>query len=498
MPDLNSEIQQWVDFAKGDFEGHPFRGNQYATESKNLYDKADNIEYAHNKVVDGYGLTKKELLARRSASRADDIQAHEAAVKTHTEVAQGHRELAEKLRAEQQRLTKPGSKRDAKRIGKVASIHESAAWYHDKAAEINKQAAIYAKSIKPIDYSGDGWQRSDFDGDASDATATAKYVSEQAHNATLALGNITKSFGFQVMTKTDSEILKGDTPGHAFHGNQWTSLGDKAGAIRQADKSLSSRSTPEELRQVAQWHRDIASQHQTAAHQHEEMPHLTSASEIGQARYDALRSHAASEMGKHDAASYLHNKAAGELELAAKLKEEHLPSGSYGVLRTAQHTGKQAFSASSAVESHPVGDPEFADHEKAQMGSDLAELGKSAKTITDWRKENNSPGAHPIEAKPAFVPYTPPATPDEPMPAGTSGTSGTDYGQSDDFSKAIAIWKAKQDPRYTTINVSPDHMEDWGHQGWNGVDENGVVRDAHDLDESSEEPGQMPIMGVVE
>ena len=432
MPDLNSEIQQWIEFAKGDVEGHPFRGNQWSSGAGEINDKKDQIRRL---ISSG---TRKSQIAQRTARRISNL----------------HGDIAGKLA-------------DAGKLNE-AQAHLKAADGWGKLAR------------PPIEGEPNAW------GEIGKPETNPVNMSDHALN------------DFEPWMNKSAEILKGDVAGHAFHGNQWTSLGDKAGAIRQADKSLSSRSTPEELRQVAQWHRDIASQHQTAAHQHEEMPHLTSASEIGQARYDALRSHAASEMGKHDAASYLHNKAAGELELAAKLKEEHLPSGSYGVLRTAQHTGKQAFSASSAVESHPVGDPEFADQEKAQMGSDLAELGKSAKTITDWRKENNSPGAHPIEAKPAFVPYTPPATPDEPMPADTSGTSGTDYGQSDDFSKAIAIWKAKQDPRYTTINVSPDHMEDWGHQGWNGVDENGVVRDAHDLDESSEEPGQMPIMGVVE
>lgn len=73
---------------------------------------------------------------------------------------------------------------------------------------------------------------------------------------------------------------------------------------------------------------------------------------------------------------------------------------------------------------------------------------------------------------------------------------GRDFTKSADFFTAIEIWKAKQDPRYTTITVSTPNLMDWSRQGWNGMGNDNIMDGPTD-DSSSEEPGQMPFLGEI-
>lgn len=100
-------------------------------------------------------------------------------------------------------------------------------------------------------------------------------------------------------------------------------------------------------------------------------------------------------MGNHDAASYLHNRAADFLETAAHLIAGGNPEAGANALKYAKDASKQAIEASQQPTSHPVGDPEFAQHEEKIMNADLAELGKAVftkygppaplPTKPDWR-----------------------------------------------------------------------------------------------------------------
>ena len=179
--------------------------------------------------------------------------------------------------------------------------------------------------------------------------------------------------------KAETGVAKGDSPGHPFRGNQWTSLGEKAAALHDAVQKLSLSSTPEEIRSLARVHQGLAFQHVNVVSQHEEMPYLTTPQEIGAEAHQDLTNSSYDAQGVHDEAANAHQEAAAELNHVAEMIES---GASQGSLRLAMEAAKvdslAATDASRQADKtslpHPVGDPEFRDHE-AKM---LAEaLGKS-------------------------------------------------------------------------------------------------------------------------
>jgi len=186
--------------------------------------------------------------------------------------------------------------------------------------------------------------------------------------------------------KALTEILKGDLPGHTFRGNQWTSLGGKADALSGAVQKLSLSSTPEEIRSLARVHQGLAFQHVNVVSQHEEMPYLTTPQEIGAEAHQDLTNSSSIAQGVHDEAAEAHQHAAAELNHVAEMIESGRSQGS---LRLAMATAKGAslLAADASREGdktalpHPVGDPEFRDHE-AKMDAEMeaeyqAKFGKS-------------------------------------------------------------------------------------------------------------------------
>lgn len=179
--------------------------------------------------------------------------------------------------------------------------------------------------------------------------------------------------------KAETGVAKGDSPGHPFRGNQWTSLGEKAAALHDAVQKLSLSSTPEEIRSLARVHQGLAFQHVNVVSQHEEMPYLTTPQEIGAEAHQDLTNSSYDAQGVHDEAANAHQEAAAELNHVAEMIESGASQGSLRLaMKAAKVDSLAATDASRQADKtslpHPVGDPEFRDHE-AKM---LAEaLGKS-------------------------------------------------------------------------------------------------------------------------
>ena len=195
----------------------------------------------------------------------------------------------------------------------------------------------------------------------------------------------------EVKAEEAAGVQKGDLPGHAFRGNQWTSLGAKAEKLNDAVKllstrntSMATRSTPEEIRSLARVHLGIAMQHIAVVEQHDELPYLTDASEVGAEAHQALMDSSYEAQGVHDEAANAHQEASAALIHVADLMES---GAAEPAIKEAMYEAKIASADALAASRegdktslpHPVGDSEFSDHDYKLMVSDRQDeqLGKS-------------------------------------------------------------------------------------------------------------------------
>jgi hypothetical protein len=373
MSELNSEILNWVLVAKGALLGHPFEGNQWTVNSNTSNPGGVSFGTATaiaTKPSGGHAEAAAHLRSIATEAKKYDWNSPKTSKRLKTDV------LGRQVNEHYNESKTGAVRRQNYGIGRVAQelaqkiegdtskpLSQHLAETHDQADQYRNDATFNSMV---------------------DNYDTARHFREAAQN----LDDLADSVASNV------NVAKGAPVGHPFEGNQWTSLGEKAKALGAVAKGLKSTSSPAEILAVAKMHRDIAGQHSVAAGQNEELPSLTSPDEIGRDRYNALRSESASEMGKHDAASYLHGKSANAFEIAASLRSGN-PKASARALKAAQEISKQAVEASQKPTSHPVGDPEFAQHEENITNSDLAELGKAVFTKggplkplpprTDWR-----------------------------------------------------------------------------------------------------------------
>lgn len=126
-----AEILQWVQFAKGDLPGHPFRGNQYTEGS---------LSDTSTRLANHVTKNRTNLSPNDAFGIAD----------SHTEHAALHRDAAEQLRNRVEMMTSPenlhrdgeatkaqvqATLKKAGEYSKAADLHEKAAVAHEKAAE---------------------------------------------------------------------------------------------------------------------------------------------------------------------------------------------------------------------------------------------------------------------------------------------------------------------------------------------------------------------------
>jgi len=226
---LASLAPTWVKataILKGDTPGHPFRGNQYAS-AHSLSDKATNL---NNKVQQG----------------TDDYATGAYQVTSfHAEVADEHRGIAEQHRAsigalkqEAQKAQDEGKPILASHIVSEMQAHADAARAHKEAADSHEKVVDLALNPRAGD-----WSRQE--DEATHATKLADLASGQAAQAEFKTNSLPQTQGSRTVSMPNAngnptlvanverhsifgksaEITKGDTPGHAFHGNQWTTVG---------------------------------------------------------------------------------------------------------------------------------------------------------------------------------------------------------------------------------------------------------------------------------
>ena len=379
-----------AEIQKGDTPGHPFRGNQWQQlagqhmkTGADLRDQAaaalspENVAWdgeaskaqqraniaAGNKIAKAGEAHLNAAIAMLDASgkptaanvnRAISMSAKAEALSplslSHAQIADAHADEAKSWAERAQ-----GHAAEGKFV--LANLAQNAADAHNAAAAAHEAV---------LDHSEFSRERG--------AVRSAEYKTEDAgriYDRAVKADKEAETSWNGGATQKSAEIQKGDLPGHAFRGNQYASLGEKASDLAAAVKKLNSRSTPDEIRSLAKVHEQVAKQHFTVSLQSAEMRHLTDPSEIGQKTYDNLVSTSAIEGDKHSDAGYRHSDTADKLYYAAELKEQGSPSAASSILANAKISSANAADASKEAASSgvhwPVGDPEFAQHEEAVL-----------------------------------------------------------------------------------------------------------------------------------
>ena len=155
---LEQEITNWIKFAKGDYQGHPFHGNQWTSASA-LVEKA-------NKLLERYN---------RSASVGRGSEASiEGWAKQHTEAAASHLTRAGLMR-------EAGNTRAANLHAKAAEAHQQAARHLSEMASTVKDAWKHGGNVPFFSVSKDDLEAKL--ATAYDSASTALRYAQKANNA---------------------------------------------------------------------------------------------------------------------------------------------------------------------------------------------------------------------------------------------------------------------------------------------------------------------------
>jgi hypothetical protein len=195
----------------GDFPGHPFRGNQYTKSVDDVVEKGDLLGHIFhgNQHSKGEGGGKPKPIRQIDTGRFQvepdrytlvgpmaREHAKKPTIEGHHDLALLHREAASGL----MQMKEGSSEARQSALHDAAKAHADAAEWHKIAASNYTNGVVNGDA----NYLKEG---SDF----------ASSMSDRADSRTADALGIRKE-----LTMT-SEIQKGDTPGHEFHGNQWTS-----------------------------------------------------------------------------------------------------------------------------------------------------------------------------------------------------------------------------------------------------------------------------------
>ena len=166
---------------KGDTPGHPFRGNQYTEASADLAQRVEN----------GGGRMKW-------AAQADQ----------HKGFADEHRAIARGLMG--------AVNRGEIKQGRLSAVHEAIGDHLD-AADLHDKAAKEAQDLTWLDEGNGGRGTDKATDDYIRRLGDANRATDIAHEYTHLAFSLTP----EELNKS-TEIAKGDTPGHPFHGNQYS------------------------------------------------------------------------------------------------------------------------------------------------------------------------------------------------------------------------------------------------------------------------------------
>ena len=285
MSDFHLEIENWIRLAKGDLPGHPFHGNQWT--AKQLADAVNEVRRLQN-----------------DAYNSDSLDGYDDIVDKHAQIAQAHRVLERRARAE-------GRLSDA-------DVHLSAAFRHDEAAERN--LILHGHVLN--DFRGAKQATEDAVNASLDALPLVKSVSEITKDAKgdkcpLCKGTGAIRGGQVTCPKCGGKkVAKGDIAGHAFHGNQYEDAKDAAKLASDANETLRNASHMSELTLGRGRHEDASLAHMDLAESHRQeakaIEERMKSGEIPMTKFGIARSMitAHEEAAKaHDKAEILNDKA---------------------------------------------------------------------------------------------------------------------------------------------------------------------------------------------
>jgi len=218
--EMLAEIEQWREIQKGDVAGHAFHGNQWTAvvDAQRELFPASNLHLQHS---------DDNMPSAISAQ-------HERAAELHIDQKNRLKELVQKAVDEGHPIT-------ANRLKEAMGAHADAALEHQNAAQV-----VFDKGVGQ---------------DSVDAAYRAVRASRDANEATLSALEDAQATGLAPADLMKSvDFTKGDTPGHVFHGNQWT---QSSGELR--DRALK---TWKDVRSGGD--AGPASEHANIAHAHRE------------------------------------------------------------------------------------------------------------------------------------------------------------------------------------------------------------------------------------
>ena len=151
MTNLNAEIINWIQFAKGDLPGHEFHGNQYTVDGfpagDNQYTVAEggaDMPSAHMASADAHRTRYTEIvdkltdrgLTNRQASKDPIAEAHYEAIQAHEEAGQAHLDLETDTEVPEKGLSSAQIKADY--LTKIANAASNKADSFDRTANNNE------------------------------------------------------------------------------------------------------------------------------------------------------------------------------------------------------------------------------------------------------------------------------------------------------------------------------------------------------------------------
>jgi len=301
MTDINSEIINWIELAKGDVVGHEFHGNQWHSEGH-----ADSAIAGHKA-----GASAMKSLAVKYNGEGRTVAAKSAldAQNAHEEAGKAWQDVKDKSEAVQNAVEIAGAT-DA--TPEMKSAYFQAKGDLNDALDRATSATQRAQSLsdgargfpenpvtqKTTEVDLSGYFKSVEEPEMSDAEITAWVQS--------------------AMGETPAPFAKGDTPGHAFHGNQYTSNPfdkgfDSERRFGAGWSALMASAHARDLAQHGATGAQIANAHRAAAFEHgiaSKVLKSALAKETNPEKQGALKS----AIAAHDQAAELHNWVAEQQE----------------------------------------------------------------------------------------------------------------------------------------------------------------------------------------
>jgi len=209
----------------GDYPGHPFRGNQYTKSVDDVVEKGDvaGHDFHGNQYTADHHNAKSGVLAHASRGENPD----------HAAIAEGHRELASWHKAQAEAIYKTKIQplerimntehgdafhRAYNAYGEAShavDAHRLAQKNHEEAAQLHEQAS---RGETPFG------TRSSLNDDPRNDAMFSQYTETSPSSASDRASDSTYFANQNTVDIAKSVVVeKGDTPGHEFHGNQWTS-----------------------------------------------------------------------------------------------------------------------------------------------------------------------------------------------------------------------------------------------------------------------------------